>query len=120
MFEASAERGMNMNHQEPVFYRDVDAKLQGIFSKHCNLSGEQYNEIKKRLVYMVATIQDNYPIEDTENDAEELSIIFDFLYKTGELTFEEYNELCVFVNEMRDEAQMINEMRPAAAAEEGA
>lgn len=111
---------MNMNHQEPVFYRDVDAKLKEIFSKHCNLSGEQYQEIQKRLIYMVATIQDNYPIEDTENDAEELSIIFDFLYKTGELTFEEYNELCVFVNEMRDEAQMINEMRPAAAAEEGA
>ena len=74
---------MNMNHQEPVFYRDVDAKLKEIFSKHCNLSGEQYQEIQKRLIYMVATIQDNYPIEDTENDAEELSIIFDFLNSKG-------------------------------------
>ena len=68
---------MNMNHQEPVFYRDVDAKLKEIFSKHCNLSGEQYQEIQKRLIYMVATIQDGYPIGDTEQDAEELGVIFD-------------------------------------------
>ncbi len=93
------------------FYRDVGGKLREIFCKHCNLSGEQYQEIEKRLVFMVATIQDGYPIEDTEEDASELHTIFEFLYQTHELTFEEYNELCIFVNEMLEEAQKIDEMQ---------
>ena len=109
-----------MNHQESVFYRDVDAKLKEIFSKHCNLSGEQYQEIQKRLIYMVATIQDGYPIGDTEQDAEELGVIFDFLLHTKELTNEEYNELCNFVNEMLDEAKMIAMVEPDKAAGKGA
>ena len=87
------------------FYRDVDAKLREIFSEHCNLSGEQFKEIKKRMIYMVATIQDNYPFEDVEEYAEELSTIFDFMVHTEELTLVEYNELCNFVNGMVDEAK---------------
>ena len=94
-----------MNQGEKGFYRDVDAKLREIFSEHCNLSAEQFNEIKKRMIYMVATIQDNYPFEDVEVYAEELGTIFDFLTRTGELTLVEYNELCNFVNGMRDEAK---------------
>lgn len=105
MFEASAERGMNMSHQEQVFYRDVDAKLREIFSEHCNLSAEQFNEIKKRMIYMVATIQDNYPFGDVEEYAEELNTIFAFMVNTRELTLVEYNELCNFVNGMADEAK---------------
>lgn len=105
MFEASAERGMNMNHQEPVFYRDVDAKLKEIFSEHCNLSVNQFEEIKKRMIYMVATIQDNYPLGDVEEYAEELNTIFAFMVNTEELTLVEYNELCNFVNGMADEAK---------------
>ena len=94
-----------MSQGEKGFYRDVDAKLKEIFSEHCNLSAEQFNEIKKRMIYMMATIQDNYPFEDVEEYAEELNTIFAFLTNTRELTLVEYNELCNFVNGMADEAK---------------
>jgi hypothetical protein len=87
-----------------VFHRDVDKALNELFRKHCNLSGEQYLEIHTRLTDIVKSIKEGWPVGDVETEAEELSIIFEFLLHTKELTAEEYNVLCNYVSDMLDEA----------------
>lgn len=93
------------------FYYDTCGRLRAIFAEHCNLSGEQYEEISKRLIYLVSDIQmleekdEALTLEQVVDGAEQLGIIFEFLLNTKELFLEEYNDLCNMVGELADAAQ---------------
>ena len=89
------------------YYKGADRKLVEIFTPHCNLSGEQYEEISARFIYLEADIQDGEPIEDIKQTVYELNVVFDFLYNTKEVTLEEYNSLCNLANEMEADAERL-------------
>lgn len=95
-----------------VFYYNTDKKLQDIFAEHCNLSTEQYSEIRKRLIYLVAGIQDGYEQEAERQEADELGTIFDFLLHTKEITDEEYNALENMMSELWEQAEQFYEEMP--------
>ena len=85
------------------YYRDTCTELRGIFSEHCNLSMEQYEEISGRLIDLVSEIQEldgEGTFDDAERKADELNVIFEFLLNTKEITLEEYNELCNMVGKI--------------------
>ena len=94
-----------------TFYCDTCGKLREIFAEHCNLSGEQYQEINRRLINLVSDIQmleeksEELTLADVETEAEELGVIFEFLLNTKELTLEEYAALSNMVVEMDDAAR---------------
>ena len=94
-----------------AYYMDTTGKLREIFAEHCNLSGEQYEEISGRLIDLVGDIQmleeksDELTLADAEKAAEELGVIFEFLLNTKELALEEYNNLCNMVGELADAAR---------------
>ena len=93
-----------------AFYYDTDKKLVEIFTEHCNLSGEQYEEISGRLIDLVAEIQEfdgegSYP--EAERKANELGVIFEFMLNTKEVTLQEYNDLCNMVGEIADAAEKL-------------
>ena len=88
---------------------DIREKLIEIFREHCNLTCEEFEEIEGRLIDIETGIQEDQAYADTESEAEELSVIFEFLYNTKQLTIEEYNGLCNMANSMRDEAQKLAE-----------
>lgn len=94
-----------------VYYYDTNEKMREIFTKHCNLSMEQYEEISGRLIDLVAEIQEfdgegSYP--EAERKANELGVIFDFLLNTKEVTLQEYNDLCNMVGEIANEAEKLH------------
>ena len=93
-----------------MYHNDTCKQLREIFSEHCNLSMEQYEEISGRLIDLVAEIQE-FDGEGTPADAEqkanELGVIFEFLLNTKEVTQKEYNDLCNMVGKIADDAQMI-------------
>ena len=94
-----------------VYYYDTCGKLRDIFTKHCNLSMEQYEEISGRLIDLVAEIQefDNEgTYAEAERKANELGVIFEFLMNTKEITLEEYNDLCNMVGEIACEAEKLH------------
>ena len=95
------------------YYIDTDQKLREIFAEHCNLSGEQYEEIRSRFIYLMCDIQEGEQMENIEDAVSDLGVIFEFLYNTKELTIGEYNELCNLANGMQDDAEKL-------ATEEGA
>ena len=86
-----------------AYYFDTCGKMREIFTEHCNLSMEQYEEISGRLIDLVSEIQEfdgegTYP--EAERKANELGVIFEFLLNTKEITLEEYNEMCNMVGEI--------------------
>ena len=92
-----------------AYYYDTNEKMREIFTKHCNLSMEQYEEISGRLIDLVEEIQefDNEgTYAEAERKANELSVIFEFLMNTKEITLEEYNDLCNMVGEIEAAAEM--------------
>ena len=92
------------------YYRDTCTELRGIFSEHCNLSMEQYEEISGRLIDLVAEIQEfdgEGTLAEAERKANELGVIFEFLLNTKEVTMEEYNDLCNMVGEICDAAEKL-------------
>ena len=99
-----------------AFYYDTDGKIRKIFEEHCNLSGEQYEEIRGRLSDLEAEIQEmddkgEGTYAEAERKANELGVIFEFLFNTKELTLLEYNDLCNMVGVMADEARQAAEDR---------
>ena len=91
-----------------TYYYDTCGKLRDIFTKHCNLSMEQYEEISGRLIDLVAEIQEfdgEGTLQEAERKANELGVIFEFLMNTKEITLEEYNDLCNMVGEIEAAAE---------------
>ena len=85
------------------FYIDTDEKLKEIFTEHCNLSGEQYGEIRAELIYLVADYQEEEPKEEIEKRVNYLKAVSDFLYNTSELTLKEHNALIDLLGEIQTE-----------------
>ena len=94
------------------YYYDTCGKLREIFTEHCNLSMEQYEEISGRLIDLVAEIEE-FDGEGTyleaERKANELGVIFEFMLNTKEVTMAEYNDLCNMVGEIADAAKLAAE-----------
>lgn len=94
------------------YYYDTCGKLREIFTEHCNLSMEQYEEISGRLIDLVAEIEE-FDGEGTyleaERKANELGVIFEFMLNTKEVTLAEYNDLCNMVGEIADAAKLAAE-----------
>jgi len=94
-----------------AYYMDTTGKLREIFAEHCNLSGEQFEEISGRLIDLVSDIQmleeksEELTLADAEKAAEDLGVIFEFLLNTKELTLKEYNDLCNLAGELAEAAQ---------------
>ena len=94
-----------------MYWSDTCGKMRDIFSEHCNMSLEQYEEISRRLIDLVCSIQmleekhEDVTLQSTQEEADELGVIFDFLYNTKELTIGEYNMMCNLVSEMAEEAR---------------
>ena len=100
------------------YYVDTCGKLREIFSEHCNLSMEQFEEISGRLIDLVTEIQEtdkdgcgSFP--EAERKANELGVIFEFLLNTKEVTLQEYNDLCNLVNGIADDVQTMREAEEA-------
>ena len=83
-----------------MFYYDTDKKLLEIFTEHCNLSAEQYEEIRAQLIYLVSDIQEAEPMSEIEKRIEYLLAVFEFLYNTKELTLKENAALVEMVEEI--------------------
>lgn len=91
------------------YYVDTCGKLREIFTEHCNLSMEQYEEISGRLIDLVAEIQESDDgcgsLPEAENKVNELGVIFGFLLDTKEVTLKEYNNLCNLVGKIANDIQ---------------
>lgn len=88
-----------------AFYYDTCTKLREIFSEHCNLSMEQYEEISGQLIDLVADYQENEPEAEIEKREDRLKVIYDFLFNTKELTLKEHLDLYSMLDEMHEQAE---------------
>lgn len=99
-----------------MYWYDTDGKMKEIFSEHCNLSPEQYEEISRRLIDLVCSIQmleekaEDVNLADTLEEIDDMGVIFDFLYNTKVLTIYEYNEMCNMVMQMEEAARKAAEI----------
>ena len=96
------------------YYVDTCGKLRDIFTEHCNLNMEQYEEISGRLIDLLAEIQEIDEegcgsFAEVERKAGELNVIFEFLLNTKEITLKEYNDMCNLVNSMENDARTMQE-----------
>lgn len=87
------------------FYFDTTSRLRRIFTEHCDLSAEQYEEIRTQLIYLVAGIQDGEPQADIENRMDYMRAIFEFLYNTKQTTLKEQYELNQLLDDVWDAAK---------------
>ena len=95
-----------------AYYMDTTGKLREIFAEHCNLSQEQYQEISLRLFNLASEVKALKEKKDKQiwldialEEADDLTVIFEFLLNTKELTLEEYNDLCNMAGELADAAR---------------
>ena len=86
---------------------DTDEKLIEIFREHCNLSCEEYEEIRRLFIELVADVQDGRPLAWILMQAEEMSNVFTWLYNVKELTMKEYNDLCNLAGQICRDAVML-------------
>ena len=89
------------------FYYYTANRLREIFSEHCNLTVEQYAALTERLEELVDMYQENRPEEETEKQADDLRVIFDFMLDAKELTLKEHMELHEMLEEMAEQAEKI-------------
>ena len=89
---------------------DTDEKLIEIFREHCNLSCEEYEELRRLFIELVAEVQDGWPVVVIKMRAEEMGVIFTWLYNVMELTPKEYNDLCNLAGQIcRDAVVLVGE-----------
>ena len=79
-------------------------RLREIFTDHCAMTGEEYEEISGRFINLECEYADEGMTEDAERLDAELRVIFEFLYNTKRVTVKEYTELCNLVTEMESKA----------------
>ena len=87
------------------FHYNTCGKLREIFSEHCNLSMEQYEEISGQFLYLVTDIQEGEPQEEIEKRMDYMRAVFEFLYNTKELTLKEQYELNQLLEDVWDTAR---------------
>ena len=89
------------------FYYYTANRLREIFTGHCNLTVEQYAALAERLEELVDMYQENRPEEETEKQADDLRVIFDFMLDAKELTLKEHLDLHQMLDEMAEQAGKI-------------
>ena len=87
---------------------NIQEKMVEIFNGYCNLSIEEFEELKERLINLEGLILDNEQ-EEGEKEAEGLLIIIDWLYNIKELTLKQHYELGELVEDLRKIAQEAEE-----------
>ena len=87
------------------FYIDTTKKLKEIFKDHCNLSTEQFEELREELVFLVTDYQEEEPKEEVEKRINYLTVVIDFLYNTGAITLCENYDLHGLVDEIKTEGE---------------
>lgn len=87
----------------------IQGKLVDIFETHCNLSCEEFIEIKERLIDLVGMVDEEEPWSLIEVEVDELNVIFEFLFNVKQLTLKEYNDLCNMVSTISKPAQIAEE-----------
>ena len=97
-----------------MYWSNTCGKMREIFSEHCNLSMEQYEEICTLFRELVQEINEDAYSDDVEQKIVEMNAVFSFLHKTKELTIEQLKELCEFANTIYAKAYM----KPEEGAEE--
>ena len=88
-----------------AFFINTDDKLKEIFKDHCDLSQEQYIEIRTELLFLVCDYQEEEPKEEIEKSIICLKAVADFLYNTKALTLKEHNDLHGLVDEIKTEGE---------------
>ena len=88
-----------------AYYYDTCARLVKIFTEHCNLSPEQFEEISAQFIYLVSDIQDHEPMEEIEKRVSYMRAAFAFLFNTKELTLKEHAELEEMLETIRTDAE---------------
>jgi len=86
------------------FHYDTGRKLREIFTEHCNLSMEEYEEISGQFLYLVCDIQDGEPQAEIEKRMDYMRAVFEFLYNTKQTTMEEQYELSELLDDVWDKA----------------
>ena len=87
------------------FHYNTSGKLREIFTKHCNLSVEQYMEISGQFLYLVTDIQEGKPQAEIERRMDYMRAVFEFLCKTKEVTLQEDFELNKLLDNVWDTAK---------------
>ena len=75
------------------FFIDTEEKLREIFAEHCDLSPEQYLELKEQFIYLICDYQEAEPLEEIVGRVNYLRAVSELLYNTKELTLKEKYEL---------------------------
>lgn len=86
------------------FYVDTDKKLKEIFAEHCDLSQEQYEELRAQFIYLLSDYQEGEPQEEIERRISYMIAAFEFLYNTKELTLAEHCALNELIETVTAEA----------------
>ena len=86
------------------YHYNTSGKLREIFSEHCNLSLEQYEEVSSQFSYLVTDISTGEPQADIEKRMDYMRAVFEFLYNTKELTLKEHYELNQLLEDVWDTA----------------
>ena len=87
------------------FYVDTDEKLIRIFTDHCALSPEQYEELRAQFIYLICDYQEEEPTEEIAIRIRYLQNVIAFLYNTKALTLKENYELVELLEEIMLEAE---------------
>lgn len=91
------------------YFIDTDERLKDIFAEHCNLSPEQYEEIRGELIFLVSDIQEMEPMAEIDKRVDYLKAVFEFLQNTKELTLKEHYELNEMLEQIRTDAEASEE-----------
>lgn len=75
------------------FHYNTSGKLREIFTEHCDLSVEQYEEISGQFIYLVSDIQEGEPQAEIEKRMDYMRAVFEFLYNTKTTTLNEQYQL---------------------------
>ena len=97
------EKGaMRMSGKDGEITSGVQKKLEEIFKDHCNLSNEEYENIRGRMITMIHDVINLEPDEMIFGELDDLGVILEFCLQTKKLTGEEYDALCNYAESLMD------------------
>lgn len=92
--------------------KNVEPELKRILKDNRKVNKLQLADIQIRIQEIIQDIEAG-KYDTAEVTATEVSVILEFLFITKELTLEEYNNLCIFVNVIANEGQRRREEQEA-------
>lgn len=92
--------------------KNIEPELKRILKDNRKVNKLQLADIQIRIQEIIQDIEAG-KYDTAEVTATEVSVILEFLFITKELTLEEYNNLCIFVNVIANEGQRRREEQEA-------